>query len=139
MEAEDLLVVGADVFHLVPVLVADAVVDVGEEHRGEEFGERVGGGGRGGVAGEEGAGVVGFLDERVGCVAVGFDGRKTDGAVGICEGVWGREGYSAGVDGGVVDGVEVVDFEGDVWDGLVCWVLGFRSGHLPFTASPCRS
>ena len=119
VEAEDLFVVGADVFHLVPVLVADAVVDVGEEDRGKKLGEGVGGGGGGGVAGEEGARVGGLFDEGVGGVAVGFDGGKADGAVDVGEGVGGGDGLCACADGGGVDGVEVVDFEGNVWDGLV--------------------
>lgn len=37
VEAEHALVVVADVLHLVPVLVADAVIDVGEEDGREEF------------------------------------------------------------------------------------------------------
>jgi len=45
--------------------------------------EGVGGGGFGAVAGEEDAGVVVLLDERVGCVAVCADGREADGAVAV--------------------------------------------------------
>lgn len=115
VEAEHALVVGAYVVHFVPVLVADAVVYRGEVYLGEEFREGVRGGGAGGVAGEEDAGVGGFFDEGVGCVAVGFEGGEADGAVGVGEDVRGGNGFCAGGDGGSVDCVEVVDFEGDVW------------------------
>lgn len=74
MEAEDLLVVLAGVLHLVPVLVADAVVDVGEADLGEESGQGIGDFGFCAVAWEEDARVVVLLDQSVCCVAVGPDG-----------------------------------------------------------------
>lgn len=45
--------------------------------------EGVGGCGFGAVAGEEDAGVVVLLDERVRCVAVCADGGEADGAVAV--------------------------------------------------------
>lgn len=62
MEAEHVFVVVARVFHFVPVLVADAVVDGFEVDAWEELLERVGALGLGAVAGEEGTGVGVLLD-----------------------------------------------------------------------------
>ena len=107
VKAEHILIIVTDVFHLVPVLVADAVVDMREVDGWQELAEGIGGccGGECDVAGEEGAGVGRvLLDERVRCVAVGLDGCEADRAVGVFEGVGRGDGYGAGGDGGVVDG-----------------------------------
>lgn len=52
-------------------------------------------------------------------VAVGFDGCEADGAMGVGKGVRGGDGFCSGADGGGVDCVQVVDFEGDVWGDLI--------------------
>lgn len=79
VEGEALLVEGASRDHLVPVLVADAVVDAGE-FDGRHL-DRGGGGLGGAEARKEGACVVGAGDEGVRGVAVGTDHGCRDMAV----------------------------------------------------------
>ena len=102
-----------------PVLVADAVVDGVQVDGREEAGECVACLGLGAVAGEECAGVRVLLDQGVCCVAVGADCGEPYGAVGVGYVVWCGDGICTGGEGGVVDGVYVIDFECDVCGVLV--------------------
>jgi hypothetical protein len=92
MEAQHVLVVVADVLHFVPVLVAHAVVNGVELHRGQEAREGVAGLGFGAVARQEDAAVCALFDQGVGCVAVGADSGKADGAVCVGDVVWCGDG-----------------------------------------------
>jgi hypothetical protein len=92
VEAQHVLVVVADVFHLVPVLVADAVVDGVELDGRQEAGEGIAGLGLGAVAGQEDAAVCALFDQRVSCVAVCADGSKADCAVCVGDVVWCGDG-----------------------------------------------
>lgn len=85
MEAEHFLIVLACVLHLIPVLVSDAVIDVGEFHLREEAREGVCGLGFWTVARKEDASVVALLDQSVGCVAVCADSGRTHAAVVIAK------------------------------------------------------
>src|SRR5216683_1461713 len=80
-EAHDVGVEVDPVVHGVPAYVADHVVDV-EEDDGAGYAVVL----DGAVAGEEGAGVVGAIDEGVDGVAVGGDAGGGDGAVVVGEG-----------------------------------------------------
>jgi hypothetical protein len=92
MESQHVLVVVADVLHFVPVLVAYAVVDGVELHGGQEAREGVAGLGFGAVARQEDAAVCALFDQGVGCVAVGADSGKADGAVCVGDVVWCGDG-----------------------------------------------
>lgn len=48
------------------------------------------------------------------CVAVCLDGGEAYATVGVLQGVRCGDGFGACIDGGRVDGIEVVDFEGDI-------------------------
>src|SRR6266851_1395745 len=80
-EAHDVRVEVDPVVHGVPAYVADHVVDV-EEADGVGYAVVL----DGAVTGEEGAGVVGAIDEGVDGVAVGGDAGGGDGAVVVGEG-----------------------------------------------------
>lgn len=102
------------------------MVDCGEGDLGQEFGKWVRGGGKGGIAGQEDTGVSGFFDEGVRCVPVSFDGSEADGAVRVGDGVGGGDRDSTRGDGGVVYGVEVVDFEGNICFSWLVSISFFR-------------
>ena len=117
VEGEALLVEGAGGNHVVPVLVADAVVDAGQGHVGElDRGRRRGGGAE---AGQEGPVVVSTGDEGVGGVAVGADDGGADTAVHLIRESGGLlNNVGASGDGLVEDTIHVVDLEGYVLDGV---------------------
>lgn len=112
MEAQGFFVVGADVVHFVPVLVADAVVDGFEGDGWEDQVQGVLGGGLEAEAREEEAAVVLALDQGVSGLSVGLDGGGLDVAeFTFVDGVGGFDGGCSCRDCGVVDGLHVVDFE----------------------------
>lgn len=117
VEGEGVLVVIADCLQSAPALVADAVVDRFEGYGGQVFldgivvFERL-------VAGEEGAAVVGLLDEGVRCVAVGLDDCCGDFAKVVFEGQGLLHAGRSSFDGSVVDSSRIIDVEGYVLDGV---------------------
>lgn len=125
VEVEALFVKGTGLGHLVPALVADAVVDADQGHSGSND---VGGGGLAGAeAGEEVASEVLAVDESVRGVAVGVDDGGGDRAVLLVgDGLGGLHGDGVAIgNGAVVDGLDVVYLKGNVLDGVaVAFLVG---------------
>ena len=74
----------------------------------------------------------------MGGVAVGADGGEADRALLVGDGVWCGDAVCSTGDGGIVDGVNVVDFKSNIYMSLV--VAKARAySNVPLTASPWRS
>ena len=112
-EAHDVAVEVDPLVHGVPADVADDVVDVEEADGAGDVVVR-----DGVVAGEEGAGVAGAVDEGVDGVAVGGDAGGGDAAV-VVGGVGGLLDAAGAAGGGLVPGLAgIVDPEGDGADAV---------------------
>lgn len=117
VEGEALLVEGAGRDHLVPVLVADAVVDAsqGDGWLGDRRGLLV----VDAETGEEGTGVVVAGDEGVGGISICADDGRGDGAMLDVLGDLGSlDSNGTLFDGLVVYAFHIVDFKGYILDGI---------------------
>lgn len=115
VEAELLLVHLAGLEHLTVGLVADAVVDEVQADNGEDVLEGVLVAGEN-VSGEEKTLVSVALDKGVLGVTVGGDGGHHDRAVLVLLLEGSADGLGALLDGAVVDGLDIVDSEGNILD-----------------------
>lgn len=115
VEAELLLVHLAGLEHLTVGLVADTVVNVVQADDGEDVLERVLGAGKD-VSGEEETLVSVALDKGVLGVTIGGNGGHPDRAVLVLLLEGGADGLGTLLDGAVVDGLDIVDGEGNILD-----------------------
>lgn len=115
MKTQNILIVIARIFHLIPVLIAHAVINRLQRHRRQKLGQRIFHRSLITVPREKHARVVFLLNQRVRCIAVSPDRSAAHRAVRITDFMWCAHGDAASRDGSSVDGVEVVDFEGYVY------------------------
>lgn len=115
VEAQLLLVHLAGLEHLTVGLVADAVVNVVQSNDGKELLEGILVAGEG-ESGHEETLVTVTLDESVLGITVGGNGSQPDRTVLILQLMGSLDRASALLDGAGVDGVDIVDGEGDILD-----------------------
>lgn len=115
VEAQLLLVHLAGLEHLTVRLVTDAVINVVQSNDGEELLEGILVAGEG-ESGHEETLVAVTLNESVLGITVGGNGSQPDRTVLILQLVGSLDGASALLDGAGVDGVDIVDGEGDILD-----------------------